>query len=101
MITLWYKKDDHTLEGIGLEESFKTLEDKGADIVGINCLRDPERLLPFAGRVRVAVGCFVATQPVAYRYTAEKPYFQIQEFNGRIAFPLELDPFVLTRPDIV
>jgi hypothetical protein len=33
---LGFKKDDKTLEGIRLEESFKTLEDKGADIVGIN-----------------------------------------------------------------
>lgn len=100
MITLGFKKDDKTLEGTNLEESFKTLEDKGADIVGINCFRDPERLLPLARRVRDTVSCFVATQPVAYRCSSEQPYFQIQEFNGEIAFPLELDPFVLTRKEM-
>jgi betaine-homocysteine S-methyltransferase len=100
MITLGFKKDDKTLEGIRLEESFKILEDKGANIVGINCFRDPERMLPLAKRVRDAVNCFIATQPVAYRCSNERPYFQIQEFNGRIAFPLDLDPFVLTRREM-
>lgn len=100
MITLGFKRDDKTLEGIELEKSFKTLEDKGADIVGINCFRDPERVLPLAKRVREAVNCFIATQPVAYRCSHERPYFQIQEFNGRIAFPLDLDPFVLTRGEM-
>lgn len=100
MITLGFKRDDKTLEGISLEESFKTLENKGADIVGINCFRDPERILPLAKRVRDSVNCFVATQPVAYRCSHERPYFQIQEFDGRVAFPLELDPFVLTRREM-
>ncbi|MDM8525091.1 homocysteine S-methyltransferase family protein [Desulfococcaceae bacterium HSG8] len=100
MITLGFKKDDKTLEGIRLEESFKLLEDKGADIVGINCFRDPERILSLAERVRDAVSCFVATQPVAYRCSHERPYFQIQELNGKVAFPLELDPFVLTRKEM-
>lgn len=100
MITIGFKKDDKTLEGISLEDSFKTLEDKGADIVGINCFRDPERILPLAKRVRDSVSCFVATQPVAYRCSNERPYFQIQEFEGKIAFPLELDPFVLTRNEM-
>lgn len=100
MITLGFKKDDKTLDGISLEESFKRLEDKGAEILGINCFRDPERILPLAKRVRESVSCFVATQPVAYRCSDNKPYFQIQEFEGKIAFPLELDPFVLTRAEM-
>jgi betaine-homocysteine S-methyltransferase len=100
MITLGFKRDDRTLEGIQLEKSFKILEDKGADIVGINCFRDPERVLTLTKRVREAVDCFIATQPVAYRCSQERPYFQIQEFNGRIAFPLDLDPFVLTRGEM-
>jgi betaine-homocysteine S-methyltransferase len=100
MITLGFKKDDKTLEGVDLEESFKILDDKGADIVGINCFRDPERVLPMAERVRDVVSCFVAAQPVAYRCSNERPYFQIQEFNGKVAFPLELDPFVLTRAEM-
>ncbi len=100
MITLGFKKDDKTLDGVVLEEAFKVLEDKGADILGINCFRDPVQMLPLAVRLRKAVGCYVAAQPVAYRCTQDKPYFQIQEFNGHVAFPLDLDPFVLTRSEM-
>ncbi len=100
MITLGFKRDDKTLDGVLLEDAFKRLEDKGAEIVGINCFRDPERVLPLAERMRDAVGCYVATQPVAYRCSHAKPYFQIQEFNGHVAFPLDLDPFVLTRAEM-
>ncbi|MBT8339721.1 MAG: homocysteine S-methyltransferase family protein [Desulfatitalea sp.] len=97
MITLGFKKDDCTLDGVVVEDAFKTLEDLGADIVGINCFRDPVLMLPLARRMRDGVSCFTATQPVAYRCTPEKPYFQIQEHGGKVAFPLALDPFVLTR----
>ena len=100
MITLGFKSLDRTLDRVILEDAFQDLEDSGADIVGINCFRDPERMLPLAERVRKKVSCFVATQPVAYRCTADRPYFQIQQFQGRIAFPLELDPLVLTRNEM-
>jgi len=100
MITLGFKKDDHTLDGVNLEKAFETLENKGADIVGLNCFRDPARILPFAKRLRKAVSGYTATQPVAYRCLPEKPYFQIQEIDGKIAFPLDLDPFVLTRREM-
>jgi len=100
MITLGFKKNDLTLDGVRIEEAFRRLEDAGADIVGINCFRDPERMLPFAERVKNSVSCYVATQPVAFRCTEDRPYFQIQEYDGRVAFPLELDPFVLTRKEM-
>ena len=97
MITLGFKYQDRTGDGVVLEDAFKGLEEAGAEIVGLNCFRDPERMLPLAARVRQAVSGFVATQPVAYRCSEEAPYFQIQQFKGHLAFPLEMDPFVLTR----
>jgi betaine-homocysteine S-methyltransferase len=97
MVTLGFKSQEKTLDGVVLEDAFRELEDSGSEIVGINCFRDPERMLPLAARLRQTVSCFVATQPVAYRCSAQRPYFQIQKFEGHIAFPLELDPFVLTR----
>lgn len=97
MITLGFKYKDQTLDGFKLEEAYRRLEDAGAEIVGINCFRDPARMLPLAARIRQAVSCHVAAQPVAYRCSDQKPYFQIQEFDGRVAFPLELDPLTLTR----
>jgi len=97
MITLGFKASDRTLDGFSLEEAFRQLEAKGADIVGINCFRDPPRMLPLLKRVRETVTCFVAGQPVAYRCSDEAPYFEAIRFHDRLAFPLELDPFVLTR----
>ncbi len=100
MITLTFKRENRVPEGESLETAFKTLEDRGADVLGINCYRDPGRMLPLVKRLRDAVDCFVAAQPVAYRCTDEDPYFQIQKVNGRIAFPLDLDPLVLTRSEM-
>ena len=100
MITLGSKRDTVTLDGIRMEEAFKVLEDSGADIVGLNCFRDPERMLPLAQSVRKNVSCYVATQPVAFRCTDDKPYFQIQESEGQLAFPTALDPFVLTGKEM-
>lgn len=97
MITLGFKYADRTLDGVILEDAFTELVEEGADIVGLNCFRDPERMLALARRTRTTVSCFVATQPVAYRCSEERPYFQIQKFRDHPAFPLELDPFVLTR----
>ena len=100
MITLGFKYQDRTLEGVTLEEAFKELEDSGADILGINCFRDPERMMPLMERLRRTVSCFMAAQPVAFRCTDEKPYFQIQETRGHLVFPLDLDPLGLTRSEM-
>jgi len=100
MITLGFKRNAVTLDGVRIEDAFKALENAGADIVGINCFRDPERMLPLAQTVRDSVSCHVATQPVGFRCTDDKPYFQIQERGGKIAFPTELDPFVLVRSEM-
>lgn len=97
MITFGFKYKDSTADDVILEEAAKQLEDAGAEIVGLNCFRDPDHMLPLADRVRRAVSCYVATQPAAYRCTDDAPYFQIQKFHNHLAFPLELDPFVLTR----
>ena len=97
MITLGFKYGDKTLDGVGLEEAFSRLEDKGAHIVGINCFRDPDRMLPLARRLVQTVSCPVAAQPVAYRCTDEHPYFQAQTIHGRPAFPLEMDSLTLSR----
>lgn len=100
MITLGFKYSDLTLDNYPLEEAFKALEALGADIVGLNCFRDPERMLPLAQRLRDAVSVHVAAQPVGYRCTDSRPYFMVQELDGVVAFPLALDPFTLTRAEM-
>jgi betaine-homocysteine S-methyltransferase len=90
--------DERTIDGYELDEACKRLADEGADVVGLNCSRGPETMLPIVERIRAAVDCFVAAQPVPYRTTAEEPTFQaLRDASGARVFPLALDPFVCTR----
>jgi betaine-homocysteine S-methyltransferase len=55
-------------------------------------------MLPLIERIRAAVDCHVAAQPVPYRTTHAEPTFQLlRDDGGGRAFPIALDPFVCTR----
>ena len=87
-----------TMDGYELDEACKRVEDAGADVVGLNCSRGPATMFPVLERVRAAVSCPVAAQPVPYRTTAEEPTFvSLHGDDGSRAFPVALDPFLLTR----
>jgi betaine-homocysteine S-methyltransferase len=87
-----------TKDGYSFVDACKVLADHGADVVGMNCSRGPNTLLPIAQQIRKAVGGNVAALPVAYRTTAEQPTFQaLREPDGSRAFPIALDPFQVTR----
>jgi methionine synthase I (cobalamin-dependent) len=89
---------DTTIDGYELDEACKRTEDAGADVVGLNCSRGPATMLPLLERVRAAVSCPVAAQPVPYRTTPEEPTFvSLHHDDGSRAFPVGLDPFLLTR----
>jgi len=98
MVTLASVQPDQTRDGYDYAEACKILADHGADIVGLNCDRGPATLLPIIEKVRAAVHCYVAAQPVPYRTVAERPTFESLEIdNGQRAFPLALEPFLLNR----
>ena len=84
-------------------ETCKRLEAAGADVVGLNCHRGPDTMLPLLREIRDVVKCEVAALPVPYRTTTEQPSFMAQTDpccdNAR-AFPIGLDPFVCTRAEI-
>ena len=86
------------LDGYSYEDACRILEERGADVVGLNCSRGPKTMLPILERIREAVSGYVAALPVAYRTTEEQPTFQAltDEGVGR-AFPIGLDPFQTTR----
>jgi methionine synthase I (cobalamin-dependent) len=89
---------EQTIDGYELDDACRRLEDKGADVVGLNCSRGPETLLPILDRVRSAVDCHVAALPVPYRTTPAEPTFQsLRGVDGTRAFPIALDPFLCTR----
>jgi betaine-homocysteine S-methyltransferase len=86
-------------EGTSPEEACARLEAAGADVVGLNCSRGPDTMLPVLERVRAAVSGHVAALPVPYRTDAEHPTFQSLRETGseERVFPTALDPFVCTR----
>jgi methionine synthase I (cobalamin-dependent) len=97
-VVTFASSEDETIDGHSFEDACKRLEDAGADVVGLNCSRGPATLLPLLERVRAAVSCPVAAQPVPYRTTPEQPTFQsLRDPGGGRAFPLALDPFTCTR----
>jgi betaine-homocysteine S-methyltransferase len=90
--------EDRTLDGYEFDEACKRIEAAGADVVGLNCSRGPETMLPLLEVIRNAVDCGVAAQPVPYRTTSAQPTFQsLRADDGSRVFPLALDPFVCTR----
>jgi len=100
MVTLTIKNKEKMRDGVGIVKACKILEENGADIVGLNCARDPERMLPVMKKIRKAVKCFTAMQPNAYRCTNRIKYFMGQCYKGRVAFPLEMDSFQLSRMEM-
>jgi betaine-homocysteine S-methyltransferase len=95
MVTMAYEREPQSYEGYGVAECGKRLQDAGADIVGINCLRSPEHTLPLIAEMRGAVSCPVACQPVAYRTTSSNP-----DFTSLPEFPYGLDPLQLNRHEM-
>jgi betaine-homocysteine S-methyltransferase len=95
MITMAFEKAPHSYEGHGAAECARRLADAGADIVGMNCLRNPTHLLPFMAEIRAAVSIPIACQPTAYRTPADQP-----DFTSLAAFPGELEPLQLSRAEM-
>jgi betaine-homocysteine S-methyltransferase len=92
MVTICFENKDETTDGKTAAEAAKALLDAGADVVGMNCLRPPEHMLPAMEQMRRAVSGYLGCQPTAYRTPKEKP-----DFTSLPAFPYALDPLQLTR----
>lgn len=98
MVTLATVQQDKTRDGYDYVEACKILADAGADIVGLNCDRGPETMLPLIEKIRAAVDCYVAAQPVPYKTNAHHLTFEsLQTSDGEQAFPLALEPFLYNR----
>lgn len=92
MVTMCFENTDYTAEGQTPAESARLLADAGADIVGVNCLRNPENTLPLMRQIREAVRGYIAAQPAAYRTPPGKP-----DFTSLPEFPVGLEPLQLSR----
>lgn len=95
--------DDHDIVGTCVE-----LEKRGATVVGMNCFRGPQTMLPWLQKIREAVSCDVAALPVPFRTTEEEPtFFNLSDNHGCACpaphgrtFPTALDPLYCNRYEI-
>jgi len=106
VVTLAIHRNGVTLDGMAPEDACKRLEDAGADVVGLNCSRGPDTLLPLLGPICEAVACPVAALPVTYRTKQSEPTFQSLRDTACNCipddqpFPVALDPFTCNRYEI-
>ena len=96
-------RDDWTIV-----DTCKALEDRGADVVGMNCFRGPNTMVPYLKEIREAVSGHMAALPVPYRTTDAQPtFFNLDDNNHPAAnaphgrtFPTALDPLYCNRYEI-
>jgi betaine-homocysteine S-methyltransferase len=106
VITLAMHTESTTRDDLTPEETCVRLEEAGAAVVGLNCTRGPQTMMPMLRAVREACSGHVAALPVPYRTTPEQPSFQslrdpaYPEPPGGRPFPTALDPFVCNRYEI-
>lgn len=93
--TMSFEREPRSYEGASPADCARRLQDAGADVVGVNCLRNPDLTLPLVREMREAVTGYLAAQPVAFRTPADKP-----DFTSLDEFPLALDPLQLTRAEM-
>jgi betaine-homocysteine S-methyltransferase len=98
MVTLAPTQPGRTRDGYEYAEACRILAAEGAQVVGLNCDRGPQTMIPLITKIREAVECAVAIQPVPYRTGAGMPTMEtLRSADGQRAFPIALDPFTCTR----
>ncbi|HVM25415.1 MAG TPA: homocysteine S-methyltransferase family protein [Candidatus Limnocylindrales bacterium] len=94
--TLGFHRGLHTDEGISAADAAAGLLDAGADVIGVNCLRDPSGSLLVLSEMKAAVpDARLACQPVGYHTTLAEP-----NFSARPEFPFALESIALTRGEM-
>jgi betaine-homocysteine S-methyltransferase len=94
-------------DGVGIVETCQRLEQGGADVVGMNCFRGPQTMLPWLRKIRAGVSCHVGALPIPYRTTTAEPTFfnlsddraSVPSPHGR-TFPTALDPLYANRYEV-
>ncbi len=95
-------------DGISIIDTCKELEQRGGDVVGMNCHRGPNTMMPYLKEIRKALKCHIAGLPINYRTTQDHPtFFNLPDNNGcthhtphETTFPTALDPMQCNRYEI-
>jgi len=98
VITLAILQDGLTRCGKTPADALRTIKEAGADVVGLNCARGPDTMLPLLKDIRKTVSGPLAALPVAYRTTTKNPTMQsLSSLENKYQ---DLDPHTCTRFDI-
>jgi len=106
VVTLAIHREPETREGWTPHDACRRLEDAGADVVGLNCIRGPRTMMPLLEPIREAVSVHLAALPVPYRTHDAEPSFQSLTdpdcdcLPGDRPFPTALDPFTCNRYEL-
>ncbi|MEQ9811674.1 MAG: homocysteine S-methyltransferase family protein [Azospirillaceae bacterium] len=106
VVTMAVHREPMTMDGLSPADTCRKLQDMGAHVVGLNCLRGPDTMLPLLSDIRAAVSCPVAALPVPYRTTEAAPTFQSLRdpachcIPDDRPFPVALDPFTCNRYEL-
>jgi betaine-homocysteine S-methyltransferase len=105
VITLAMHQADVTRENWSVADACKKIEQAGADVIGLNCIRGPKTMMPLLAAIRAAIRTPMAALPVPYRTTQAQPSFQSlrdAQYSppGDRPFPIALDPFTCNRFEI-
>ncbi|WP_101588571.1 homocysteine S-methyltransferase family protein [Brevibacterium jeotgali] len=107
VLTLAPMAFEEMADGVSVVEAAQRLEQGGADVVGMNCFRGPDTLLPYIFQIREAVSCHVGALPIPYRTTQEEPtFFNLSDVKASVpaphgrTFPTALDPLYANRYEI-
>ena len=95
-------------DGVSILDTCKELEQRGGDVVGMNCFRGPATMMPYLKEIRKALKCHVAALPITFRTTEKNPtFFNLPDNNGctchtphQTPFPTALDPMQCNRYEI-
>lgn len=94
---------DVTFDGVPYAEACRRLEMAGAAVVGLNCGRGPETMLPLMVEIRKLCKGPIACLPVLYRTTEEQKTMQslINPKTGKRSFPVDLPAHLVGRTEII
>ena len=95
-------------DGVSVIDTCKELEQRGADVVGMNCFRGPNTMIPYLEKIRKVLKCHMAALPIPFRTTKAQPtFFNLDDNNGCTCpaphgrtFPTALDPLYCNRYEI-
>ncbi|XP_005089330.1 betaine--homocysteine S-methyltransferase 1 [Aplysia californica] len=102
VVTLCPAAKSMTYDGVPFGEACRRLEEAGAAVVGLNCNRGPDTMIPLMREIRKACKGPIACLPAVYRTSDESLTMQSlrDPCTGKCAFPTDLPSHACSRSDI-